>query len=358
MNALMVAAAVLAATISWLACFVVRRWAPAWGLVDTPDDRKTHAASTPLGGGLAIGLSVVATLLLIGRWESWAPTLAGAAAMLTLGLIDDRWKVSWARRLAIELIAAGALAACSIWLPASGVAGLWRPVLAAVWIVAQLNAVNMLDNMDGLAAGVAAIASAFLAAIVLSASLTAAPGDLVAPVAANLLARDHVARWPDALLPLAMFGALVGFLWHNRPPARLFMGDAGSYFVGFLLGAFSVFAILAAAGRPWPARFAPVCAVGVPLYDMLSVVTVRLAAGRSPFAADRNHVSHRLVALGLSKRQAVLALYAATSITGVAALVVERANFVVGVTTILGLATMAALAGAGEFLAHRKRASR
>jgi UDP-GlcNAc:undecaprenyl-phosphate/decaprenyl-phosphate GlcNAc-1-phosphate transferase len=368
MNGLLIASAALGLGISGLACFLVRRWAPAWGLCDAPGGRKTHETPTPLGGGLAIGFSVLLTMVLIGRLPPSAMLLAAGAAMLTLGLIDDRWEVSWKVRLATELLVAGCYADGAMWwrprtgdasLFVSGHAGPWFVTLAALWIVVQLNAINMLDNMDGLAAGVGAIASAFLAALVWWSplSLTQA-GDqaLTLNLADTGIVDFRIGRvpWPDAALPLAMCGALLGFLWHNRSPARLFMGDAGSYFVGFLLGAFSALAVAITGDRPWAARFAPVCVLIVPLYDMVSVVTIRLLAGRSPFVADRNHASHRLVALGLSQRQAVLVLYAATFVTGAAALVVERASPVVGATTIVGLGATIALAGAGEFLAHRK----
>ncbi len=237
--------------VSWIACFVIRRVAHARGWLDTPGGRKDHAAPTPWGGGFAVAAGVLAAMLTFDRQSLAGPLPLGAGAMLALGAMDDRWRISWKPRLAVELLVAGAFV-LSLGDTFTGIVmAPWLLALASLWIVAQLNALNMLDNMDALAGGVGAIAAAFLAAL----ALGAGPPDLVGSHASS--ARDALRG--DALALAALCGALGGFLWHNRSPARLFMGDAGSYFTGFVLGASSVDAI-AGATQTGIDRFAPVCA--------------------------------------------------------------------------------------------------
>ena len=170
--------------------------------------------------------------------------------------------------------------------------------LTVIWIVGLVNSFNMLDNMDGLSAGVAAIAAAIFAAVMLT---TPRPDN------------NQPQLFVAALL-LIIVGSLLGFLWHNRPPARLFMGDAGSYLVGYLLATATLTGTFAGGSLPKHAILAPLCVLAVPLYDTVSVVLIRLRAGRSPVVGDKSHFSHRLVERGLSKPQAVLTIYLATEL--------------------------------------------
>ena len=154
-----------------------------------------------------------------------------------------------------------------------------------LWIVGLVNSFNMLDNMDGLSAGVAAIAAAMLAAVMF---LSPRPD-------------NHQPQLFVGGFLLVVVGSLVGFLWHNRPPARLFMGDAGSYLVGYLLAMATLTGTFAGGGVPRHAALAPLCVLAVPIYDTASVVLIRLRQGRSPFVGDKSHFSHRLVALGMTR---------------------------------------------------------
>jgi len=179
-----------------------------------------------------------------------------------------------------------------------------------VWIVGLVNSFNMLDNMDGLSAGVAAIGAAMLAAVM-------------------LLAPDPATDQPQLFVGgflLVLVGALSGFLWHNRPPARLFMGDAGAYFTGYLLAMATLTATFAGGSVPRHAILAPLCVLAVPLYDTVSVIGIRLRQGRSPFHGDKSHFSHRLVALGMTRPQAVLTIYLATATCGLGALLLHQVN--------------------------------
>lgn len=333
--------------VSWLMAFVVRRRAARWGLMDELDERKVHTQVTPLGGGLAIWLGVVlplasgaglVQLILAARsgalhWPALAQLtlpplvekhLAGIStasgglwlglgcgtAMMLLGLADDLWELDWRPRLAVEFLVASLVVAWG-WRLSLFYDSLWitAPV-TVLWIVGLVNTFNMLDNMDGLSGGTAAISAAMLAAVL-----------LVAP--------DPTTHGPQlfvAGLLLALVGSLSGFLWHNRPPARLFMGDAGAYFIGFLLASCTILATFAGGSLPGHAILAPLCVLAVPLYDTVSVVWIRLRQGRSPFHADKNHFSHRLVDLGMSKPQAVLTIYLATATTGLGALLLHQVD--------------------------------
>jgi UDP-GlcNAc:undecaprenyl-phosphate GlcNAc-1-phosphate transferase len=388
MNWIVAGALIPSVLISWLAGFAVRRWAPGWGLVDEPGGRKIHRTPTPLGGGLAIALGVVLPLaagsLALWLWNDdgrpyLSPTLyewlgnsfftqavvflephlpglfsrlpdlwlllAAAGLLLLLGLWDDLGGLDWRVRLAIQVLVAAALVYGCGWRIAGFVDWpLLTGALTVLWIVGLVNSFNMLDNMDGLSAGVAAIAAASLAALLLLAPPTGTAGwHLVGP------------RLFVAGLSFTLVGALLGFLWHNRPPARLFMGDAGSYFVGFLLATATVPSTFAGADRPGQAILAPLCLMAVPIYDMASVVLIRLRAGASPFAADRNHTSHRLVELGLTPPQAVLTIYVAAAICGVAAIVLSRLDLAGAVAILLGIAGLLGLAAMLESKARRKR---
>lgn len=321
--------------------YLVRRWAPSWGLLDKPAERKVHTTSTPLGGGLAIWIAVVGPLAL-GQLVLWLvhsgrlgsdiiPQFAqlhigglveqsaalwivlGAATVLMLvGLADDRWGLPWQLRLGTQFAVAAVCVTSQDWrLTAFIDVPVVTWLLSVLWIVALVNAFNMLDNMDGLSAGIAAIASGLLAAVLLTVRAADANGP-------QLFVGGFL---------LVMVGALVGFLWHNRPVAKLFMGDAGSYFVGFLIAVMTLLATFSGYdSTAQHAVFAPLCVMAVPLYDMTTVLWIRIREGRSPFQADKSHFSHRLVELGLTKGQAVLTIYLTTATCGLGALLLHRVD--------------------------------
>ena len=142
---------------------------------------------------------------------------------------------------------------------------------------------------------------------------------------------DH----PASSFGLRWLGALVGFLWHNYPPAKLFMGDAGSYLIGYFLAIATLTATFAGGNLLRHAILAPLCVLAVPLYDTMTVVLIRLRAGRSPFVGDKSHFSHRLVELGMTKTQAVLTIYLATATCGLGALLLHRVDDAFGAGIIL-----------------------
>ena len=362
--------------VAWAACWPLRRYGPALGLVDRPGHRKVHQAPTPTAGGLAIWLGVVlpfaAGQLLLwmvlgaGAASASAPTLcgialpefvaphvsglleqsgklwallAGGTVLMILGLLDDRRGLDWRLRLGVQTAVAVVLVLCgwrlSLFLDAPLVTGL----LSVMWIVGLVNALNMLDNMDGLSAGVAAIAAALLAAVM-------------------LLAPDPATSQPQLFVGgflLVVVGSLLGFLWHNRPPARLFMGDAGSYLVGYFLAMATLSATFAGQSVPRHAILAPLCVLAVPLYDSLTVVWIRLRAGRSPFEGDKSHFSHRLVELGMTKTQAVLTIYLATATCGLGALLLHQVNTAGACVVLLLVGCVLVLVGVLESAGRKGR---
>jgi UDP-GlcNAc:undecaprenyl-phosphate GlcNAc-1-phosphate transferase len=320
--------------LAWVLSGCLIRWAPRLGLVDHPDPRKVHTRPTPRAGGLALFLAVVLTSLGTAAadhlgWANlrlpgdWLPFLGWATPIVFLGLADDLRPLSWQLRLAVQtLLGIGAVVFA---LPEMGV---WFRAAAVFWVVALTNAFNMLDNMDTLSAGTAWVVAGWLAVL----AFLAEPGPGLA--------------WGPFVI---LMGALAGFLWWNWPPARLFMGDAGSTFLGFLLGLTTVRA--GSLGERFPWTFAiPVCLAAVPCYDMTSVVILRLSQGRSPFHPDKQHLSHRLVALGLSPVTAVRLIHLLALASGACAVILYLVPTPAAALVLLQLALWWAFLACVEFL--------
>lgn len=340
---LLVAGAILPSfVISLAATWVIRTNAARFGLIDKPNERKVHTTPTPLGGGLGIWLGVIgafaagqlALYLLTGQSQlrELVPAIAephleglvlqshklwillGAGTILTLvGLADDRGGLPWQLRLGLQFaIAAACVALVNNLQLTAFIASPWiTGALSVLWIVALINSFNMLDNMDALSGGVAAIAASILAAIM-------------------LLASDPENRGPQLFVAgflLVLIGGILGFLVHNRPPAKIFMGDAGSYFIGFCIAVATLLATYTDyRGGRRHAILTPLCVMAVPLYDLVTVIFIRLKNGQSPFHPDKNHFSHRLVDLGLTRPQAVLTVYLTTATCGLGALLLHRVD--------------------------------
>lgn len=349
----LIALASVAALVAFAAGFAARWLAPRAGLVDRPGERKIHPRPMPTGGGMAVWLGVVVPLAVLATLGGGGlgasasvcrPELAlilfAATAMLLIGLVDDLRPLGWKAKLAGQALVAGALVAAHGWFVAAPWSQAQRPPMLPIgaayvaWIVLATNSLNLLDNMDGLCAGVGMVAAAALAVLSRSTHETGAEfADGTCVVALPLLA-----------------ASLLGFLHHNRPPARLFLGDAGSYFVGSLLavGAWEV------GGGDGPfspaAALGALCALAVPLYDTASVVVIRLVEGRNPFVGDRSHLSHRLAAAGLGRGWAVAALVAAAAICAAAGIGVALTGH-----APIALVVLAVLAGLETRIAVGRR---
>lgn len=317
-------ALLLALAVSWRTTAVLIRLAPRLGLIDLPSARKVHSRPIPLGGGIAIYLAVMLPLalvvlaaLLTNHWPAFAapmpevlrehaagvlhktPLLVAIAAagsiQMLLGLIDD-WRpggLSYQFRLLVEIGLVAALYSQGIGLSVYTDAVWLTAPLTILWVVGLTNALNFLDNMDGLAGGVALVASILFAVITL------------------LLGELFIAG-----CFLVLIGALIGFLRFNWGPAKIFMGDAGSNFLGFWLGTLTVVGTFSNSSYSHVTIFAPLCVLAVPLYDSTTVILLRISQGRSPFQPDKQHFSHRLVALGFRPKNAVLFVHLVTAVTG------------------------------------------
>jgi UDP-GlcNAc:undecaprenyl-phosphate GlcNAc-1-phosphate transferase len=253
-----------------------------------------------------------------------AVILLGAVIVHLLGLVDDVRPLGAVVKLftnlgvALLVVLLGDVRIATMWGPAVSV------VLTVGWFVVIINAFNFLDNMDGLSAGVAWICLAFFAVCGLMAH------QVLVPALAGLF-----------------LGAIGGFWAFNFPPARIFMGDAGSLLVGYLLAVISIMTTYyeSARGAPPYALAMPLVILAVPLYDFASVITIRLAEGRSPLQGDQRHFSHRLVERGLSRRLAVLTIYLATATTGLAATLLPGADLLQTITiAIMVLMVLAIIA--------------
>ncbi len=297
---------------------VARRVALSLGIIDQPSARKVHRSPVPLLGGLALYGAFVAALLLFGEQfyvGQLIGILLGATWVSFLGVWDDWRGMRPALKLAGQAVGALILIATGVQ-----VEFLHNPVLNAavtiIWVVGITNALNLLDNMDGLSGGVAAVAAASF----------------------GLLAADNGQVLVGAM-SLALLGAALGFLIYNFNPASIFMGDGGSLFLGFLLAAVGI--KLRFLGRSDEITWmVPVLVLGVPIFDTTLVVVSRLRRHLNPLTTPgRDHLSHRLVKLGLSHRRAVLAIYLIGMVLGVLAFVVQYSSFAVAYS-ILALALL------------------
>lgn len=290
------------------------------GIVDKPAARKLHVEATPLLGGLAIYVALALSLLLFSPPQhlvEMGAILSGAAFLALVGVFDDKYNLGIRLRLVAMAVAALVLVAAGIHIQLFK--NLWIDVpITILWVVTVTNAVNFNDNMDGLAAGLTAIAAAFFMVIAFSQSLS-----LVSTLAAALL------------------GSAVGFLIYNFNPASSFMGDMGALVLGFVLAVLGI-KLEFGTQPPGVTWMVPLLVLALPLSDIFLVVVTRLREGRSPAQAGKDHTSHRIMSLGLSQRRTILVLYAFCTLFGVLAMVVSLAEpqtaWAVGISSIVTLA--------------------
>jgi UDP-GlcNAc:undecaprenyl-phosphate GlcNAc-1-phosphate transferase len=279
-------AAVIAATPA------VRRIAWATGYLDHPEARKLHIAATPLLGGIAVALGTAIGANL----AFWALGLglpiralwwmSGAIVALVIGLVDDRFGMAPVPKMLLQGLAAWLFLQGGVY-PLERLGPGWAQLLSAIWIIGLMNAINFLDNMDGIVGGVSAI---------------------VALAFAGLLAIwGHV---HEALFALGLAGAALGFLRYNFAPARIFLGDTGSLFLGYTLGALGL--VTAAAGPGLTGVVATLLVLGFPLFDTTFVVFTRLFERRPVYIGGRDHTTHRLSRFIRGPRRTAAIVYAVT----------------------------------------------
>lgn len=298
-----------------------RRWCLHIGLVDDPGHRKIHATTIPLAGGLAVltGLLLpllAATVLL--KWNSSQITNAGllihgldkralqlaaiafgALGMVVLGLLDDQYELKPLTKFTGQLLIAGVVAYSGVRITLFVPNVLFSSAITILWLLTVINAFNFMDNMNGLCAGLGAISAGLFAQI--------AAGE---------------GQYLVALLAFLTCGALLGFLPHNFPQARSFLGDSGSHLVGYLLAVLAILPHFYHRGQPRAlAVLSPLLVLAVPLADLAWVVVLRTQMGKPFYLGDTNHLSHRLVRAGLNPAAAVVLIWLVAAVLGVLALV-------------------------------------
>lgn len=332
---LLAAAGVASLLLSLVLTRIVMSLARRIGFVDAPapGGHKSHREAIPYGGGTAMFLAawtpaaigLLLAVLVSGEWlearfgelvRAYAGgaaergvqlgvILIGALLMHLLGLLDDRRPLGpWFKLAAIVAVAVATTTLGGVQIVQFAGQGA-SIVLTVLWLVVITNSFNFLDNMDGLSAGVAAICTLFLSLCGVMA------GQALVPALGCLL-----------------LGAILGFLAFNFPPARVFMGDAGSLLLGYMIAVLAALTTyhVSDGSQPPYALAMPLVILAVPLYDFASVVVIRLFEGRNPLRGDQRHFSHRLVERGLSRRLAVLTIYLATAATGLAATLLPDAD--------------------------------
>lgn len=301
----------IALAVTFVLTPLVKRLAVTVGAVDKPDARKVHHGLIPRLGGLAIYagfmVSVVAT---VGFTYEITGIMIGATFLVLVGIADDIMSLPAKVKLLGQIFSAAILVVffnVNIdWVDLPWLGIITFPLIISIpltifWIVGFINTVNLIDGLDGLAAGIATIAS----------------------IAVALLA-FQMGQWVSAAAMIAMTGACLAFLQYNFNPAKIFMGDTGSMFLGYVIGAVSVMGSMKTAAVA--VLIVPLVALAVPIMDTLLAIVRRKQSGVPIFSPDKNHLHHRLLAKGLSQKQVVLIMYALTAFFSCMALFVIRMN--------------------------------
>jgi len=330
LNFLAVAAsAILALALTPLVRTVARRY----GMVAKPKTDRWHKQPTAMLGGVAIWLAMVVSYLGFIRPNtpqgfghfpgSFLDVVMGASTFLFLvGLADDFLHTKPYQKLIGQVMGSAFVIYYGLTLPWTSYSAL-NVALTIFWLIGITNAVNLLDNMDGLASGIAIIASGFLALSFL------ATGQLI-----------------EALMLLTFAGALLGFLVYNSSPASVFMGDCGSMFIGFFLASAALVNVSGGRSRSLlPVLAVPILVLFIPIFDTTFVTILRKLSGRAASQGGRDHTSHRLVALGMSERHAVWMLYGLAALSGVLALLVQEVKLDVSLAAIAGFTILLTLLG-------------
>jgi len=313
---------IVSAVGSWSLTPLAIRLANHWGAVDMPGGRKVHAHPMPRLGGLAVFLGFFLPWIVVYNLNNtvsekfrnfdtlFVGLALGATAMLLLGIYDD---IKGANALTKFVVQIGV--SVVLWKIGYNIDQVRNPwgadivlpwwlslPFTVLWIVGVTNAINLLDGIDGLVSGVTAVLATSLAAI-------------------NVLSNDIV----PALLTISLAGACLGFLVWNHAPARIFLGDSGSLTIGMVLACISIISLFdAGATKASPLLSVPLILFALPVFDTLRVMLTRISRGGSPFKADKTHVHHHLLALGMNHRQAAWTLYAVAAGTGAFAVALSR----------------------------------
>ena len=308
------AAGAIAAVMGFFASPFARRLAILIGAIDVPrDDRRVHKKPVPRMGGLAVFIAFATATMCFFPYlgSAYFGMLAGGAVLVVGGILDDKYDLRPLQKFSFQLVAAGIAAGSGVRIDVRNnilvfsskeyISLGWLSIpITMGWIILLINAVNLIDGLDGLAAGVASISSITLLVIA-------------------VLLNDA----PSAIMTAALAGGCLGFLPYNFNPARIFLGETGASFIGYVLacssvmGLFKMYAVVSVA--------VPIIILGLPIFEIIFSAARRILKGQSPVHADKKHIHHRLLALGLSQKQSVALIYGICLILGAVAVL-----FVVG----------------------------
>ncbi len=300
--------------------------------LDKPSERKVHDRLMPRLGGIAIysGFMIAAIVGIISAlvlnkklpYESLYAIMAGSTLIFLLGAVDDVRGLSSAVKFFWQVVAASIPMFFGVQVfylsnPFNGVIllGALAAPFTLLWIVGLSNAINLADGLDGLAAGITAIASVTLFIVAI---------------------RIH--QPGAAIFLIALAGACIGFLKYNFNPASIFLGDSGSLFLGYILATASVIGVLKS--TIFLSLLIPILILGIPIYDTASVMMRRLRSGKNIFLADKSHLHHRLLNKGFSQRQTVLSIYLACLLLGLASLAITLLEFHAAIIVVLIIAAV------------------
>ncbi|MEH7124298.1 MraY family glycosyltransferase [Bacillus sp. JJ1532] len=307
------------------------------GAIDKPNKRKVHSKIMPRLGGLAIFGGVVAGYFVGGLYnEKITGITVGAIIIVITGILDDKYELSAKYKLLGQLLAAGAVVGSGLTIdhltiPFFGTydLGLWTYPITVFWIVAITNAINLIDGLDGLSAGISAIV---IGTIAFMAGIAGKPMIL--------------------MLSLILLGSTLGFLFHNFHPAKIFMGDTGALFLGYSISVLSLLGLYKSVTLF--SFIVPIIILGVPVFDTTYAIIRRIVNKKPISAPDKSHLHHRLLALGLSHRKTVLCIYGFGIVFSVSAILFSTATLWVSIFLIFGLLLIFELLAEAIGLVHEK----
>jgi len=324
----------IALSIAYLVTPLVIKLAYRVGAIDVPkDSRRVHTVPIPRLGGIAIFIGFMATALTTFEMDTrMIGVLSGAVIIVIMGYFDDIKPLSAKVKLLVQLLAAGIAMYGGVKMniltnPLSLISdtaapviplGNWAYPLTVIWIVGVTNAINLIDGLDGLAAGVSTISALTLA------------------VVASFTGDGYI-----AIMAAALAGATIGFLPYNFNPAKIFMGDTGSLLLGYMLAVISVMGVLKSAAAL--SILVPIFAIGLPIFDTFMAIIRRGLSGKSFMEADKGHLHHKLLDIGLSQKQAVLTLYSISAVLGFGAIALVEATLKVAIVLVIAVFFLASM---------------
>lgn len=308
---------VIALVVTYICTPFVKQLAIRVGAIDKPDARKVHQVSIPRLGGLAIYIGYIVSLCYsVSDISAVKGLLIGSVILVAVGIWDDIKQIGPKTKLLGQIIAAlmVPLFGNSVHFISIGDYMLYLEYLAVpltvFWIVGFTNIVNLIDGLDGLAAGISLIACITIFVVTM-----------------------QMGQVDLACITLALAGAACGFLRYNFNPAKIFMGDTGSMLLGYTMASISVMGSVKTAATV--ALVVPVIVLGLPILDTLFAIIRRRINGRPVFKPDKGHLHHRLLAMGLTQKQAVLLMYAVTAVLGCISIIVAKVNILIGLVLVL-----------------------